>query len=162
MVEPVADIDFICPPPLDFDDIYLLLEENVPADLAKGFVPVYRFSIYNFDDQRLSYISFKVSDIEHITQHVGHIGFEVLPHYRGNQFARKACRALRPFIARYYRQVIITADVDNFASIRTIEVLGGEVYRPGSAAAGWSRAEAKNRSLQAMVLLGDLNRPYFV
>jgi predicted acetyltransferase len=62
---------------------------------------------------------------------VGHIGFEILPSYRGNHLARKACRALRPFIARYYRQVIITADADNAASIRTIQALGAKFLDEG-------------------------------
>jgi predicted acetyltransferase len=126
MAEEVQDIEFATPPPLAFDGVSLHLEETVPADHEKGFVPVYRFAIRNSDNQRVGRISFKVGDVEHIRAFAGHIGYGIVEEHRGHGCAARACQALRPFIARYYDEIVMTSDPDNAASLRTIEKIGAE------------------------------------
>ena len=124
MAQPQAAFQFLDPPPMRFGDVSLHLERKIPADSDKGLVPVYRFGIQNETGQRVGHISFKVGDTEHITRYAGHIGYLIDEPFRGRAYATQACLALRPFIARYYREVIITSDVDNPASIKTIRRIG--------------------------------------
>ena len=127
MDELVKDIEFRTPPKLAFSDVSLELEKTIPANHEQGFVPVYRFAMLKNTNERVGHISFKVGDIAHIHLHVGHIGFAISPRFQGRRYAAKACEAIRPFVAKYYDKVFITADVDNVASIRTIEAIGAKL-----------------------------------
>ncbi len=112
------------PPGLKFAAVSLHLEKMIPADKKKVFVPVYRFAIKNGKGDRVGHISFKRGDDPHIVDYAGHLGYEIEPLYRGNGYAAQACLALKPFIAQYYDEVIITTDPDNIASIKTILNIG--------------------------------------
>jgi hypothetical protein len=111
------------PDGLTFEDVSLFYVGVMPGDEARGLVPYYHHRIL-VDAADVGHINFKVGDSDHVRLYAGHIGFHVKPVYRGHGFAGKACRALVPLVSRHYQDVILTADPDNLASVRTIEGLG--------------------------------------
>jgi predicted acetyltransferase len=114
--------------PEDFrnGDIELRYQKIVPGDSAKGLVPFYHFKIVRSDGSVVGHINFRVGDTPHVNLTAGHIGFEILPEFRGNSYAYKACQALKPFVRRQYERVILTAAPENIHSIRIIEKLGAK------------------------------------
>jgi tagatose 1,6-diphosphate aldolase len=118
--------DLPVPPPLSHAGVTLRLETLFPGDEAKGLVPSYHFRILNEDNKDVGHLNFRVQDNPHILNFAGHIGYAVRPQFRGHRYALRACRAVAPFVAQVSGSVIITADTDNVASLRTIERLGCE------------------------------------
>jgi predicted acetyltransferase len=104
--------------------VVLLFDRIVRPKSDAGLVPFYHFTIAGRDGTPVGHINFRVGNTRHINVCAGHVGFEILPEYRGHSYALHACRALAPFVRRHYERVILTADPDNVASIRTIERLG--------------------------------------
>ncbi len=113
-------------PPINMScgPIRLVFEKKVDAEPGKELVPFYHFKITDRDGVKVGYINFKVGDTNHVRQCVGHIGYEILPEYRGNSYSYFACNAIRPFIRVFYDRVILTSDPENIPSIKTIEKLG--------------------------------------
>jgi len=93
------------------------------GDPGQGLVPFYHYRIFvaNLD---VGHVNFRVGDTEHVRLCAGHIGYGVCEPFRGHAYAYQACRALAPFVRAVSPEVIITADPDNHASVRTIERLG--------------------------------------
>lgn len=118
--------DALLPPPgeLRFGDVSLRLERTVPGDPARGFVPYYHFRVLDSGGNDVGHINFRVGDTDHIRNFVGHIGFRIEENARGHGYARQACNALAPLVRSLYESVLITCNVDNVASRRTIERLG--------------------------------------
>ncbi len=57
--------------------------------------------------------------------YLGHVGYSVLPDFRGRGYAYRACKLCLPLFERHgMNSLCITTDVDNLASIRTCEKLG--------------------------------------
>ena len=101
--------------------------QNMGNYLEEGLVP---FTTYWFIDEKRDTI-FGVSRLRHCLNSVsikegGHIGYDVPPSHRG---AGIATELLRQTIikAKAYKlpRLLLTCDVDNFASIRVIEKNGG-------------------------------------
>ncbi len=114
------------PDDLSHGQARLRLDRRAPADAGRGFSPYYHFRIYTSEGVDVGHINFRVGNSEHILNCAGHIGFGVAETFRGRGLAGEACRALAPFIQRFYEAVILTANPDNAASIRVIEKLGAE------------------------------------
>jgi tagatose 1,6-diphosphate aldolase len=104
--------------------VHLRFEKIVTFKPVGEKVPYYRFKILNRESLDVGHINFRVGDTRHVTLCAGHVGFGVHPEHRGHGYAFHACRALGPFIARHYKQIILTADPENAPSILTIEKLG--------------------------------------
>ena len=102
-------------PPLNMHSgpIKLIFEKIVDVEPGGELVPFYHFKITNADGTEVGHINFKVGETNHIRQCVGHIGYEILPEYRGNSFSYFACNAIRPFIRVFYEKVILTCDPAN-------------------------------------------------
>ena len=71
----------------------------------------------------VGHINFRVGDTRHVNTVAGHIGFGIHDEFRGRSYSYHACRALAPFIRRHYKKVILTADPDNYPSLRIMEKL---------------------------------------
>lgn len=95
----------------------------MPGDDQRGLVPYYHHRIL-VASADVGHINFKVGDTDHVRLYAGHVGYEIKPVYRGHGYAGKSCRALIPLVKRHYDNVILTADADNLAAVRTIEQLG--------------------------------------
>jgi len=111
------------PASLAHGDITLRFERIVPGEPERQIVPAYRFAIV-YREEISGHISLRVEENRHVLGVVGHIGYEVLPSWRGRQFALRACRALAPFARTLKPRLLLTVDPTNIASIRTIEKLG--------------------------------------
>jgi predicted acetyltransferase len=105
-------------------DVTLAYEKTVAGDASKGLAPFYHFKILNSSHQAVGHINFRVGETRHVMFTAGHVGFGVLPEFRGHSFALKACRALIPLLRKHYRRVILTADPGNSHSIQIFEKLG--------------------------------------
>jgi predicted acetyltransferase len=105
--------------------IKLVFEKKVDVEPGGELVPFYHFKITDLDGTKVGHINFKVGDTDHIRQYVGHIGYEILPEYRGNSYSYFACNAIRPFVQVFYKKIILTCDIENTPSIKTIEKLKG-------------------------------------
>lgn len=121
------------PPPFRFlhtegmtdGTIALRLRETRPADPSRGFVPAYHFHIVNAADETvLGRIDLRVGDLPAL-YYSGHIGYEVLPPFRGERIAGRAARLLLPLAwAHGINPLYITCRPDNLPSYRTIRALG--------------------------------------
>lgn len=112
--------------PNDLSDasIALRYEKTVMPTGDPELVPFYHFKIVESAGDVVGHINFRVGDTRHVVLCAGHIGYEVLPEFRGNSYALFACRAIAPFVRMHYREVVVTAEVHNAPSIRIIEKLG--------------------------------------
>ena len=137
------------PKNLHYGPIQLLFEKFVDVRPVGEVVPYYHFKIIKSHQIVVGHINLKKGNTRHITQFVGHVGYEIWPEYRGNNYAFNACLALKPFILKFFKTVIITTDPDNIPSIKTIEKLGtvylGEVDVPENDPAYASGAHRKKR-----------------
>ncbi|MEA4870048.1 hypothetical protein SDC9_93682 [bioreactor metagenome] len=96
------------------------------ADETKGFVPMYRFDIVRVGDgATVGMIDLRLGYVRNL-YFGGNIGYSVEEQYRGNGYARKACRLVFE-IARAHRMpyLTISSAEGNLASRRTLEHLGG-------------------------------------
>lgn len=106
-----------------YDDVYLKLNEFVTS--VNGWLPYYIFDIYtNNSDDIVGKITFRLGDnIDN--EYAGHIGYTIYEEHRGNNYAYKACLALKDFIISCdYNNILITCSSNNIASQKTIEKLG--------------------------------------
>ncbi len=125
MKETIKEIDFLDPPAMDFEDIFLKLEKTERADNERGFFPCDCFGIFlKGTETKVGGINFKIGETKDLIRYGGHIGYGIAEEHRGNGYASKACLALRKFIAVYYDEVIITCNPDNIPSVRSVEKLG--------------------------------------
>lgn len=112
------------PETLSCGEIVLRFVKTVPGEPSRGIVPYYHFNVLLHNGTNVGHLNFRVGDTDHIRIAAGHIGFQILEEYRGHGYASAACRAVAPFVRRFYESVTITCDPDNHASARTIERLG--------------------------------------
>lgn len=113
-------------PPTDlrFDRVTLRFVRVIPGDPSKELAPSYHFRIVVAGSPDVGHINFRIGDTAQVLEAAGHIGFSVFEGFRGNGFAFQACQAIRPLVRMHYESVILTCDLDNVASMRTIERLG--------------------------------------
>jgi predicted acetyltransferase len=110
---------------LRYADVAVRFARVLPGDPVHGFVPAWHFRIYRLDDGAdAGHVNLRIGATDHVRLYAGHLGYQVAETFRGHRFALKSCRALRPIVRSVYPEVIITADPDNHASLRTIELLG--------------------------------------
>ena len=107
------------------DKVSLQFIEYVPTEGSSGLAPFYHFRIIAEGCGEVGHINFRVGTSEHVQLCAGHIGYAVDEKFRGHHYALQACRALAPFVRSIYREVVLTCNPDNYASIKTIESLGG-------------------------------------
>ena len=112
---------------LDLHDseIKLVLRETKEAIPERKHVPVYCFDIALLDGTVVGNCSLKIWHTQ-VIWFAGNIGYEVYEPYRGHRYASKACRLLfKLAIMHDLDYVIITCNVTNEASERSIQLAGG-------------------------------------
>ena len=114
---------------LAYDDVVLQFVDVIPADTLPGSVPCYHFRIVNTASEDVGSINLRIGDT-HLTREVaGHLGYRIHQQHRGNGYAAKACLAVAPLATTTLEgiDITITCDLDNVASIKTIERIGGSL-----------------------------------
>lgn len=114
----------------DFDyltdgEIDLKIEEKVPSNEEKAYVPAYKYKItlHNSADN-IGTIDIRIGYNENL-YYGGHIGYRIEENYRGNSYASKACKIIKDVaIAHGMNTLIITCNPDNFPSRKTCEKAG--------------------------------------
>jgi predicted acetyltransferase len=107
-------------------DLALVLYEVYPGDARRDHVPAYRFRMMRAGQkQEVGRIELRVGNSDHIVLYAGHIGYRVLPLYRGHHYAARSCTLLIPLARRHgLNPLWITCNPDNYASRRTCELAG--------------------------------------
>ena len=110
-------------------DLCLHLDRIDPADPVRWNAPAYQFLlVHTRDGEVMGHISLRVSNSAEIVQYAGHVGYGVLPQFRGHRFAARACRLLVPLAKTLGLDPLwITCNPDNWASRRTCELAGAEL-----------------------------------
>lgn len=106
-------------------EIDLKIEEKIPSDPEKGYVPAYKYKITLHDlNNIIGAIDVRIGHNEG-TYYGGNIGYMIEEAYRGNSYASKACKIIKNVaIAHGMNKLIITCNPDNFPSRRTCEKIG--------------------------------------
>lgn len=101
------------------------LREKISDSLPKGWLPYYIFDIYLNGNEIGNLILREGSYFQRYYD--GHVGYEIYPQYRGNNYAYLACKLLfNEAIKLGFHSLIITCDPGNIASKKTIEKLGAK------------------------------------
>ena len=103
--------------------VEIVFEKYIDAKPDEGLVPVYSFKINNLKGDAVGHINFKVGETVHIKEYAGHIGYEILPQFRGNSYSYFACEAIRPFVKAFFNTIILTCNPGNQPSMKTIQKL---------------------------------------
>lgn len=114
------------------EDVELYLQTHpdglTPGDPNSGRVPAYLFWMLHRQAARIvGNITLRVGSTDEIRLYYGNVGYAVGAGFRGHHYAERATRLLYPLCRRHgLRELWITTDPDNRASIRTCERLGAE------------------------------------
>lgn len=108
------------------NEIDLILSETKEQDDEKGYVPSYHFLIKRHNEKAVAgLIELRIGFNENI-HYGGNIGFSIYEDFRGNYYAAKACLLLKALAKAHHMHTLrITCDVNNIASKKTIETIGG-------------------------------------
>lgn len=114
----------------DFDyltdgEIDLLIDDKVPANEEKGYVPAYKYRItLHNSSESIGNIDIRIGSNDGVF-YGGHIGYAIDESFRGNSYASKACRIIKQVaIAHGMKTLFITCNPNNFPSRRTCEKAG--------------------------------------
>lgn len=110
-------------------DLWLELRARDLANPARGWVPAYRFAMrLDGVEGAVGRISLRIGSTHTIEFYAGHIGYEVVPAFRGHRFAERSVRLVLPLARRHdFTELWITCNPDNWASRRSCELAGGEM-----------------------------------
>ncbi len=105
-------------------ELRLRLDVICHQNPVKGWAPFYQFSMQR-EDEVVGVIHLRIGDDPALTHHLGHIGYEVFPNFRGHSYAQRASKLLLP-LARLngMKDLWITCNPENLPSRRTCEKLG--------------------------------------
>lgn len=108
-------------------EIDLIIDEKVPANDKKGYVPAYKYFItLHNSKEHIGFIDIRIGHNKN-TYYGGNIGYTIYEPFRGHHYAAKACNIIKQ-IAIYHNmtKLYITCDPDNIPSRKTCEKLGLE------------------------------------
>lgn len=111
--------------PIVGDDIALLYNRTLSASEGLDGVPAYLFDIVFHDGTRIGQIDLRLKNTPFLDQYGGQVGYGIDRPFRGRGFAASACQLLvQVALLEGFRQLWITCNPDNIASIRTCEKIG--------------------------------------
>lgn len=100
----------------------LRLMEYVHNNLPNGFTPYYIYLMI-VNDLEVGRIVLRVGNEEEM-YYSGHVGYSVYEEYQGHHYAYEACLLLKQYVDK--DELLITCDPHNYASLKTIQMLGCE------------------------------------
>ncbi len=107
-------------------DLRLVLAARRDGDDAKDWVPWYAFDLcVDGAAAPVGHLNLRVGNTEHVIRAAGHIGYSVDAAWRGRRLAARAVQLILPFARRCgLDPVWITCNPDNWASLRTLAIVG--------------------------------------
>jgi tagatose 1,6-diphosphate aldolase len=122
-------VTFIAPNQLQEHELLLVLDQYLPADPHREWVPAYHFSMVHTDSTAvMGSINLRIGNTDRLVLYRGQVGYSVKPEFRGHRLAARSVRLLLPLAARHQLNPLwITCDPDNLASRRTCELAGAEL-----------------------------------
>ena len=109
-------------------EVDLVLARQVPADPTRGWQPAYEWQIVTTGDNvAVGELRVRLGYTNDLVFHAGHLGYGIVPDYRGRGYAAKACELTEAVFRAHGMDVVwITCSPQNVASSRTLERLGCE------------------------------------
>jgi tagatose 1,6-diphosphate aldolase len=106
-------------------EIKLVIDELIPEDKFKKYVPAYKFNIViEQSNVTVGFIDIRIGH-SHRLYYGGNIGYTVFEDFRGNNYALKACKLIKKVAKKHAMECLyITCNPDNIPSRRTCEKLG--------------------------------------
>ena len=119
---------FLNPGKLIDNDLELVLTKKIPEDTEKGYFPAYKFEMRNSKtEERMGDITLRVGNNEN-TKYGGHVGYGVDEKFRGHHYAARSVKLLLSLAKKHsINPLWITCNPDNTASIKSLEIAGGEM-----------------------------------
>lgn len=111
-------------------ELELVLRLRAEHSSNPGWAPAYYFDMRRRDlGVKVGQIDLRVGATHHLTHYGGQIGYGVDEAHRGHRYAARAVRLLLPLAKMHGLDPLwITCNPDNWASRRTCELAGGELY----------------------------------
>lgn len=109
------------------DDLELILIERRENEVAKAFVPEYKFEMRHVpSNSKAGNIALRTSLTDRLAEYGGHIGYDVLPEHRGSNYSARSCKLLFN-LARMHKinPLLITCSPNNMPSVKSCEAIGG-------------------------------------
>jgi tagatose 1,6-diphosphate aldolase len=113
--------------PIVGDEIALVLNRVLNSSEGLDGVPAFLYDIVLHDGTCVGQIDFRLKTTPSLIKYGGQIGYGIDKAYRGHGFAAQACELIKTVaIDKGYRELWITCNPDNIASIHTLERIGAQ------------------------------------
>lgn len=121
-----SEFQFLDPGILTDGDLGLTLAATGYKGPPDDQFPFYRFvMVHTTEGQQMGQITLRIGDAAGVLKFPGHIGFDVDPPYRGNDYAERSTRLLLPFARQHgLKEIWIGCSEDNLASKKICKKLG--------------------------------------
>lgn len=120
---------FLPPGELRDGELELRLRHTAAGDPEGKWAPAYHFDMVHLPTgETAGSIDLRIGNMPSLVLYGGHIGYSVVPAYRGRHFAARAVQLLFGLARKHELETLwITCNPDNAASRRTCEIAGGEL-----------------------------------
>ena len=109
------------------DDIALVLNRVLNENEALERIPAYLFDIVFHDGSRIGQIDLRLGETQTLVLYGGQVGYGIDRIHRGHGYAAAACELLREIALDVgFRELWITCNPDNQASVKTCERIGAQ------------------------------------
>ena len=116
----------------DFEAYVNKLEDHARGiNLPEGWVPCYTYWFIDDMENVLGVVRIRTQLAnEYLKNIAGHVGYDIAPQYRRQGFGQKLLELTLEKIQELgFKELLITSDEDNIASIKIIEACGGTLEK---------------------------------
>lgn len=110
------------------EGIYLLEDYRIDSQSAYDGVSTIYYRVYDDSDNLVGKLDLRLT-IDGFMYYYGHVGYNIIEKYRGNNYAYRACKVLFDIAKNEFnmKELIITCSPENIPSYKTLCKLGGEI-----------------------------------
>ncbi len=108
-------------------DLILKLKEILTESPDDIPVLTYKFLMISNENLEMGGINLRIGNTNDLELYRGHVGYTVLPEFRGRHYASRSLKLILPVAGQLgINPVWITCNPDNIASRRTCQIAGAE------------------------------------